>query len=472
MNKLSRIVSVVQFRPHDTSTEHGRSHERYRRMALTSAAAFGYRGIGLLASFISVPLTFRYLGPERYGLWMVLTSIIAAMAFADLGIGNGVINYVAEAYGKDDRDLAREYVTSALFLLLGIAALFAIAGAIAYPLIPWMRVFNVKSASVASEGATAFLILYGWFVINIPLGIVSRVQSGLQEAYWPQVIGACGNVLSLLALILVVAIHGSLSLLVFASTFGSIAATLLNAWLLFREHKWLVPHPRDFSQPSAEKILQLGLMFFILQCAVTIGFTSDNIVITQVLGAAAVATYAVPQKLFGVITMLLGMTLATLWPAYGEAIARGALRWVRQVFIGSLRATLATTIPVTTLMVISGPWVLRVIFGKNLHAPLSLLIVLAVWVVVNGVSGVIAVLLNGAGVLKAQAIAAVFASLSNLALSILLTRRYGVVGVCLGSIITQLLITFPTCFFLIRRLFKRLEMTSVANGPKEAIFPA
>ncbi len=46
------------------------------------------------------------------------------------------------------------------------------------------------------------------------------------------------------------------------------------------------------------------------------------------------------------------------------------------------------------------------------------------------------------------------ASHSNLILSIFLTRRLGVIGVCLGSIITQLFITFPTCIVLIRNLFK------------------
>ena len=39
-------------------------------------------------------------------------------------------------------------------------------------------------------------------------------------------------------------------------------------------------------------------MFFVMQCAFAVAYSSDNIVIAQVLGAAAVAAYAVPQKLF------------------------------------------------------------------------------------------------------------------------------------------------------------------------------
>ena len=209
-----------------------------------------------------------------------------------------------------------------------------------------------------------------------------------------------------------------------------------------------------------------------LQCAVAISFTSDNIVIAQVMGAAAVAVYAVPQKLFSFVSTLVSMAVTPLWPAYGEAIARGDVAWVRRVFLGSLWLTLAITVPLCTLLALAGPWILRVAVGKSLHAPMSLLVVLAVWGVVFAVSASVAMLLNGAGVLKAQTIAAVFSSLANLALSIFLTRRLGVIGVCLGSIIAQLLIMLPVSVVLIRNLFRRMAGTKIEKGIDEAAFLA
>jgi O-antigen/teichoic acid export membrane protein len=421
------------------------------------------RLIGLLASLISVPLTLSYLGPERYGLWMVLTSIISVMNIADLGIGNGLMNAISEAYGKDDRHLAKEYVTSAFFLMLVIAAFFAVAGAVGYPFVPWLRLFNVKSSAVAAEGASAFLVLYCWFVLNIPLGVVTRTQAGLQRGYSSQIVAAFGNILSLLALLLVIASHGSLALLVVASTFGAATATVLNGWLLFREHPWLLPSWHAYRGVAANKIFRLGLMFFVLQCAVAVGYTSDNIVIAQVLGGAAVALYAVPQKLFSFVSMLVSMGITPLWPAYGEALARGDVEWVRRVFLGSLRITLAISVPLCTLLALAGPWILKVTVGKSLHSPMSLLVALALWAVVAAVSAPMAMLLNGAGVLKVQTMIAVVASLSNLALSISLTRRLGVIGVCSGSIITQLLVSLPLYSWAIRNLFKRMARTAIRN---------
>lgn len=464
--QMTRLLSLFRLRPFETATEGGRSKERLRRAGLTTITASIAKAISLFASLISVPLTYRYLGPERYGIWMVLISIISAMSFADLGIGNGLMNAVSEAYGKDDRRLAQQHVTSALVLMLCIAAFLALAGTVGYPFLPWARMFNVKSQAAAAEGATAFLVLYASFVINIPLGVITRAQAGLQKGYTSQIVNACGGILSLGAIVLVILLHGGLAWLVFASVFASIIATLFNGWILFREYPWLLPSWHAYRASSAHKIFKLGMMFFVLQCAVAIGFTSDNIVIAQILGATAVAVYAVPQKLFGFVSTVVSMGISPLWPAYGEAISRGDVAWVRRVFFGSLWLTLATTVPLCTLLAVAGPWILRVAVGKSLHAPMSLLVVLAVWAVVNAVSVVISMLLNGAGVLKPQTVVAVIASMSNLALSIFLTRRLGVMGVCLGSIITQLLISFPAYSILIPRLFARMARAKIEIGPQ------
>ena len=446
----------MRIRTLDTLSEDGRSRERYRRMALTSAASLASRGVSMLASLVSIPLTFRYLGVERYGLWMILLSFISVLSFADMGVGSGVMNAISEANGKDDRELQRVYVTSGLVLMMGIAGILVLAGIAAFPFMPWIRLFNVKSQNVAFEGARAFLVLFSWFVLNIPLSVITRAQAGLQKAYWSQIIGAGGNIVSLLALVFAMFLHGSLPWLVMASTFGVIVATVMNGLFLFREHPWLIPSLQSFQRNAAKKILANGLMFFVLQCAYAVSYSSDNIVIAQIIGASAVAFYAVPQKLFGFVTTLVSMGISPLWPAYGEAISRGDFKWVRRAFIVSLFLTVAISSVACATLAFAGPLILRVAVGKSFSAPTALLVVLAVWGVVAAISAQLATLLNGVGVLKIQTIIAVIASLCNLTLSIYLTRSFGVVGVCLGSIITQLLITLPLYSWVIRNLFREI----------------
>ena len=456
-----RVRHVLSFHPHDTSTEHGRSRERYRRMIWGTLASFGARAINLVSALVSVPLTYRYLGVERYGIWMVLVSFISAMGIADLGIGTGVVRGLSDADGKDDRELMREYASSGFVLMLCIGVLLAVTGIVAYPHIPWTRTFNVKSPAAAREGARAAVILFGWFVLNIPLGVVTKIQTGLQRVYWSQTLNACGSALSLLGLVIVVALHGSLAWLVFVTTFGTVAATIGNAWILFRHEPWLLPSLRAYRNGTAARVLHMGVLYFVMQLATVVGFTSDNIVISQVLGAAAVAVYSVPQKLFGFLSQLIGMGMQPIFPAYGEAISRGDFMWVRRAYRNSLTATLTVSLVVCPLLAILGPWIIRVLVGKTLHVPIPLLWVLATWGVVVAAWVPMSILLKGAGILKIQTTATAIASVANLALSIYLTRRIGVMGVCLGSIITQVLIMFPVSIFLINKLFKSMADGSI-----------
>jgi O-antigen/teichoic acid export membrane protein len=341
--------------------------------------------------------------------------------------------------------------------MLGIGALLAVAGAIAYPHLPWMRLLNVKSAALAREGARAFLVLFIWFVLNIPLSVIQRIQFGLQQVYWSQIVSAFGNILSLLGLILVIKLHGSLTWLVFASTFGVIAARLMNGWELFHEAPWLLPSLGAYRSAAAGKILRMGLMFFMQQCGGALGFTSDNIVITQVLGAASVAIYAIPQKFFGFCSQLINIGMLPMWPAYGEALARRDFAWVRKTFWHSLGLTLSISIPFCAFLATTGPWFMRVVAGKGLHIPTALFWTLAAWGVIAAASAPMSILLNGVGSLKLRTPVTVLSSLVNLALSIYLTRLFGVIGVCLGSIITQVVIIGPVCAFLIRDLFKNMD---------------
>jgi len=57
-------------------------------VALTALTSVAARSVALLSLLISVPLTLRYLGSERYALWMAVSSLLAALVSLDLGIGN------------------------------------------------------------------------------------------------------------------------------------------------------------------------------------------------------------------------------------------------------------------------------------------------------------------------------------------------------------------------------------------------
>ncbi|MDQ3013711.1 MAG: hypothetical protein M3X11_23770, partial [Acidobacteriota bacterium] len=191
--QFGRAWEVLRLAPFDASTEEGRSQERYRRVLLSAGASITAKAITAATTLISIPLTVNYLGTERYGMWMTISSVIAMLAFADLGMGNGLVNSIAEAHGRDDRAAACRYVSSGFFMLLGVAVGIVLLFSMAYGLMPWPRVFNVTSELAMREAGPALAVFVLCFAANIPLGVVERVQLGYQEGFVSSVWQSAGS---------------------------------------------------------------------------------------------------------------------------------------------------------------------------------------------------------------------------------------------------------------------------------------
>ncbi len=449
--------------PLDLSTPEGRSGERYRRVALTALASGAAKAIGLLAMLVSVPLTVSYLGEERYGLWMTVSSTVALLGFADLGIGNGLMNAVSEANGLGDRAAALRSVSSAVFVLLAAAALLAAAFALAYPHIPWPRLFNVRTALAAREAGPAMAVFAACFAAGIPLGVVERVQLGYQEGFANGLWRCAGSLLGLLLLLLAIRAEAGLPWLVAALAGPPPLAALANAATLFgRRRPWLRPSARHVSRAEAGRLLRLGFLFFVLQLAMVAALSSDNIVAAQLLGPEAVTRYSVPGRLFGVVPLVLGMLLYPLWPAYAEAVARGDRAWARRTLGRSLLVCLGLAGPACLLLLACGRRLVSLWVAPELAPSPGLLAGFAAWTLLSSVGGAMGMFLNGTGVVRLQVICASLFAAVSLAAKVVLVPLLGLPGIVWGTAAAYALCASAPEAFYLWSYFNRQEVESHA----------
>src|SRR5262249_26757772 len=153
------ILALVRLRAFDTSTEAGRSQERYRRAILSAIASAAAKVISVLVQLITVPLTIGYLGDERYGLWMTISSLVAMLGRLTPGSGAGLVGAMAKTDGIQHAPLARRFVSGAMVSLSAVAILLIIFSAVAYPFLPWAKILNVNTPNVVVDGARAALTL-------------------------------------------------------------------------------------------------------------------------------------------------------------------------------------------------------------------------------------------------------------------------------------------------------------------------
>ena len=475
VNKLSvlcvLIVRLLSLKPFDTMTPEGRAKERYRRATLTTLASSLARIVGVVMNLITIPLALHYLGIERYGLWITISSIISFLGFSDLGISNGLLNGISRAHGKGDEALAGRYVSTAFFFLGAIATVVGLAFLISYPFIPWRTLLNVRTGLAAREAGPSVAVFVGCFIASIPTGIAMRIQSGYQEGFTANFWSAGGSVVTLFAVILAIHARCSLPVLVLALAGCPILAIVLNAFVLFSyQRPWLRPRWSGISLEVSKELSRSSLLFFSLQVAGAISYSADNIILAKMLGQAAVTQYSIPSKLFGLTSILSSLVSSSLWPAYAEALARRDDSWVRLTLRRSIVLLFGIALCSNAALVVFGNRLISLWVGPTVSASVFTLFSFAVWSILSVISAPVAILLNAATVLRFQLIASGFFSLANLGLSIYLTKRIGILGVLYGSICTQL--PLLVCYLLYTRRFLRrlgLDNSCKATAPVAAI---
>lgn len=448
----------------DESTADGRAAGRLRRLVWAMAASSGARAVSMATGIIAVPLTYGYLGSERYGLWGVISSLSLALNFADLGLGNSLVTTLAEAHGRGDRASARRQVSTAFFLFTAIAAILLAVFWLVYPHVDWAHEFNVKSVSAAAEIGPALWCFVICLVAGLAAGVVSRVELAYQNAFVNGIWQAVGSVASLAALLVAMRFHVGLAGLVLALVGVPVLATTCQGLIVFfHTRPWLRPSPAWVSGPVASELLRLGGGYVVVQLAMALSMYSDSLVTTQVLGPDMVTQYNVVSKPFGLISATLFMALVPMWPAYTEALARADFQWVRRTLNRSLALVLALTIVPGVLLVIVGPTIIRFwVRDPSFVVPTGLLIALAAWTLIQAIGGVWAALMNALRIVRFQAVCAVVTSVVALGAKIYFAKHAGVTGLVWGTGLSHLLFTLlPIGFYLRYALARRIAQGAV-----------
>ncbi len=393
------------------------------------------RGVAVIVSFFSVPLTVSYLGAERYGTWVTISTAMAWIALADLGLSSSLTNAVSEGYAKDSNDLAGDYVAAAFWSLVTLAAFLSTLFFSLWRIVSWDRVFNVQSLQARAEVGPAVAVAFAIFVLNFPFSIIGKIYGAYQEVAIANAWSAAGNLLSLASLIVVTRFKGGLVSLVVAVSGAVLFVNVISAFWLFGHSKpWLLPRIGRVTLSSVRKLMSLGGMFFVIQIAALVLFQTDNLIIAHYLGAAAVTPYSVTWRLFNYTMIFQALASPSYWPAYVEAFARGDRTWVRRSFRMNFRFTLASAFALALPLVFFGRWIIRHWAGTVAVPSSHLLLWMGIWSIINGAMISQSCLLASSGRLKGQTIYSAAAAVTNLVLSIVLVQKIGLTGVIIGTV--------------------------------------
>jgi O-antigen/teichoic acid export membrane protein len=376
---------------------------RSRRARVASISALFARSVAIGVSFAIIPMTQGYLGPERFGLWVTITSFVTLLSFADLGIGNTLLSSVSRAQSLGDNVKVNEIISTAAFVLISLGVAVAIAGAWVVNTMDISAVFNVTEPSVHSELLQTLRVFALMFGLNIAVNWISRVQMALQRGYLESVSTVLGALFGLCWVSFSINNSFVLPSLLAGFLAGPIlSVTLVGIYFFLKEFRIFLPRLSSINRSSAHSILKGGLLFVGLQASGAAAFASDSFIITAQLGPIEAGDFAIVAKLYGAILILVNIYVAPLWPAYAEAHAKKDHAWMNKTVRKSFVICAIGSATAGVILTMSYGMVTSMWLGASHGVSISLLITMVVWtsLVSTGAAG--SMFLNGLQIYRFQ----------------------------------------------------------------------
>jgi O-antigen/teichoic acid export membrane protein len=383
--------------------------------------------------FFIMPFTLHKIGVEQYGIWQVALAFIGYYSFLDLGLSGAVFTHMAYSFGREDHEEARNIYGAGMriFGAVGLILMFAtilLAGGVYF--------LHYTHGRLVAE----VLLIVGFatainFSMRVPFG---TLNAGLHFDVTAWVLILTGILRAAGTVIVLDAGHGVIAL-AWVVVGTSVPANAIILWTVHRKYPFLkiFSWPR-WNRQTSKKLFTFGGPVLVGQIADRIRFQTDTLTVSFFIGLTAVAHYSIGSTLvlyyIDGIAAIIGVLMLVLTMQKSVSDDAG---FERSYFSGTRVALVSSAFILFGMIAWSRDFV-SLWMGPEFTDvyPVIVILSLAVFLETSQATSVNA--LYASLHQKAYAVLNISEAISNLALSLLLARPMGMIGVALGTLIPSI----------------------------------
>lgn len=431
--------------------------ERITRTAISGALA---KGAAFLPTLGIAPIAASILKPERLGILMTLSSLLAFLAMADLGIGGNLVTSVSRSFGAERHFRVRVLISNGLALICGVAALiFLLSVGMAFTRIgTWM--FPLSTKPVQVEASYALAIFGVAFALSMPLTMLAKVQLGLQMGHIANRWQATGYVINFLAGALCCRLTKSVPITMLGLQAGSLICGALNSFFLLRSQHMFGFLRRGLRRKAAYALLAGSISYLGMQVIAVVSYASDTLIVAHKLGAQGATGYAIAERLFSIVAAVIAVFTAPLWAAYGEAFGRKNYEWARRCLWTSVRRFLLLSGSISACLLLLFHPVSVLLTSKVIVIPMSLAVLMSVWRVIESLGNALSVYFLASEAVGFVICCGAATAVVSFLLKVLLVTRFGPITMPAATMLTFILLTLIPSFIYVRRRQRGEELSS------------
>ncbi|KZL89729.1 oligosaccharide flippase family protein [Clostridium magnum] len=423
------------------------------KMKKESMYNYAYKALLFLVGFLNVRVTINYLGTETYGLWATMISILGWINLSDFGISNGMRNKLTELITLGEKKEASSLVSTGYNIIAIIAVTMFFISVVIFNIINIFRGVDVRII-------IPFYISICGFCINFVLNISRSIAYSIHKSFLVMFTQVLTSILTLFGTILI-SIFSTKNLTLFSinSFIAIFLSNLVLSTIIFRKYKFLIPRIGKVNTKKFKDIINNGTKFFIIQLCMIVLFSTDNVIISNILGNEEVARYNVISKVYNSLNDLQSIMLISFWAAVSKAITLNDIKWIKSEKNKLLILVIPFTICIIFISVFLNPIIKIWLGNESFIFDTGTIIVFALYSVVVALSGIYANIANGIGKLNIQVVLSIIGAVSNIPLSVIFSK-YMSMGIAGVKLATLLAVALNVIFIPIqlRKEFKNLQL--------------
>lgn len=420
--------------------------------------AFVVKGIALFVTLYTLPAYIAFFNnSEVLGLWFTILSLLTWILNFDLGIGNGLRNYLSASLVHGDYIECKRYISSAYFSIGAIVLTISIVFLVVSDNLNFNFLLNIDEALVSSNALyVSVVIVFVGVMLQFWLKLINSILYAMQKSSVNNFLMLCTNVLILLYVKFAPSYSNDENIVAMAivHTLAVLLPLLIATICVFAgKLRTAIPSPKYVTLYHIKKVLSLGGAFFIIQIAFMVIMSTNEYLISTTTGNSDVIPYQAYYKLFSIGSTIFALALTPIWSVITKAKAENNYMWIKKTFFKFSYIAIAFCLGELVLIFLTKPlmtlWLGDSVAEIDINYTISA--VFAFYAVTMIIVSLLSSIANGLGTLKTQATSYILGALLKIPLAFLFVDLIGGwIGVVVANVVCLLIYCIVQPFILLR----------------------
>src|SRR5579864_4070771 len=445
-----------------------------RRIAFGAVSSWVSRSVTILLGLLLLPVLFRHLSREELGVWLLLGQSWATLGILDLGLGATLTRRIAFAMGKSGADPGAPLTAETLGDIANLVAtgrrMYQGLAFTSFVVAFGLGFFSLRGLHLSAVALPSVWLAWGVLCLTQALGVWASVWTCLLQGAgyvgWDALLAAFMSSLTLSAQIIVALSGGGLIGLAIAAAMGALAQRFLILGLARRKRPELFSIRGSWKPALLKSMAPLALKAWITSLGVVIVLNSDQFFIAGLQGASQIPAYRAAYIAFVNLNMIAGSLAANSSVFVAQLWQASALAQVHRIVRHNLRLGLIIMATGGACVLALGERLFNVWLGPgNYIGP----IVATMFFVMQFFEVQSFIITTSSRATEDEAFAplSAVAAVLKITLSLILGKRFGLVGIAMGTLCAQ----FATSYwYMCYRGLYRLRM-GLRHHMKRVLLP-